>query len=330
MKGSLETKIGIFVVLAIIAGVLSVELAGELSFLKKGYTVRTYFDDAGDLRPGDPVKLGGIPIGSVNSIGWSEQIPGKVEIALFIESGTPIKTDSVAQIRFKGLLGSQFVALSFGSAQAPIIDDNAILESEELPDLGDLMERMESVAGGVENMTKTFSGDSFADLLAPLSDFVRVNTPRLTKAIENLESISDTLAKGEGTVGKLINDDELYAETMGVLTKLESTFEKASGSIESTLNDAQEILSNVKSGEGTMGQLLTQKKLYNEMESSMSALKEILSKINQGKGSVGLLVNDETFFNNLKLTLQKIEKATETLEDTGPISVLNNAANSLF
>ena len=249
---------------------------------------------------------------------------------MYLNEDAPIKTDSVAQIRFQGLLGSQFVALSFGTAEAPKIDENGILQSQELPDLGDLMEKMESVAGGVENMTKTFSGDSFADLLAPLSDFVRENSPRLTKAIENLESISDTIAQGEGTVGKLIKDEELYNETMGVLTNLESTFEKASGSIESTLNDAQEILSNVKNGEGTMGQLLTQKKLYDEMESSMTALKEILNKINQGEGSVGLLVNDETFFNNLKLTLQKIEKATESLEDTGPISVLNNAANSLF
>ena len=40
MKGSLETKIGIFVVLALIAGVLSIELAGELSFFKKGYPKR--------------------------------------------------------------------------------------------------------------------------------------------------------------------------------------------------------------------------------------------------------------------------------------------------
>lgn len=337
MKGSLETRIGIFVALAMIAGVLSIELAGELSFFRKGYSVRTYFDDAGELKVGDPVKLGGIPVGAISSIGWSEQQPGKVEIVLELNEGAPVKTDSQAEIRFQGLLGSQFIAISFGSPAAPLIDSNAILETRDLPDLGDIMERMESVAVGVEKMTKTFSGDSFADLLAPLADFVKENSPRLTKTVQNVETISNTIANGEGTIGKLINDDSLYSETMAMIGNLETTFDKAGKNVDlaledarSVLGDARGVMADVRNGEGTLGQLLTQKKLYQEMETSMTSLREILEKINQGNGSVGQLVNDQLFFNNLKLTLQKIEKATETLEDTGPISVINNVAGSLF
>ena len=60
------------------------------------------------------------------------------------------------------------------------------------------------------------------------------------------------------------------------------------------------------------------------------SLKEILEKINSGNGTLGELVNDASFLNNLKLTLRKVENATESLEDTGPLSVINNAANSLF
>ena len=71
-------------------------------------------------------------------------------------------------------------------------------------------------------------------------------------------------------------------------------------------------------------------KLYAETTSAMTNLKEILQKINQGQGSVGKLVNDEAFFNNAKMTLQKVEKATEGLEDQGPLSVLGIAVNSLF
>ncbi|MBC8095443.1 MAG: hypothetical protein H7Y43_06500 [Akkermansiaceae bacterium] len=62
----------------------------------------------------------------------------------------------------------------------------------------------------------------------------------------------------------------------------------------------------------------------------MTNLKEILEKINQGKGSVGKLVNDQEFYRNAKLTLQKLDKATEGLEDQGPLSVLGIAVNSLF
>jgi phospholipid/cholesterol/gamma-HCH transport system substrate-binding protein len=62
----------------------------------------------------------------------------------------------------------------------------------------------------------------------------------------------------------------------------------------------------------------------------MTNLKEILQKINRGDGSVGKLVNDDSLIKNLKVTLQKLDKATEGLEDQGPLSVLGIVANSLF
>jgi phospholipid/cholesterol/gamma-HCH transport system substrate-binding protein len=62
----------------------------------------------------------------------------------------------------------------------------------------------------------------------------------------------------------------------------------------------------------------------------MTNLKEILEKINQGNGTVGKLVNDQEFYKNAKLTLQKVDKATEGLEDQGPLSVIGILANGLF
>ena len=62
----------------------------------------------------------------------------------------------------------------------------------------------------------------------------------------------------------------------------------------------------------------------------MTNLKEIFQKINQGQGSVGKFVNDDSFYKNVKLSLQKLDKATEGLEDQGPLSVLGIAVNSLF
>jgi phospholipid/cholesterol/gamma-HCH transport system substrate-binding protein len=55
-----------------------------------------------------------------------------------------------------------------------------------------------------------------------------------------------------------------------------------------------------------------------------------MQKINRGEGSVGKLVNDESLLKNIKMSLQKLDKATESLEDTGPLSVLGTAVNSLF
>ena len=47
-------------------------------------------------------------------------------------------------------------------------------------------------------------------------------------------------------------------------------------------------------------------------------------------GAIGKLVNEQEFYKNAKITLQKVDKATEGLEDQGPLSVLGILANNLF
>ncbi len=46
--------------------------------------------------------------------------------------------------------------------------------------------------------------------------------------------------------------------------------------------------------------------------------------------TVGRLINDESLFKNAKLTLQKLDKTTEGLEDQGPLSILGMAVGTLF
>jgi phospholipid/cholesterol/gamma-HCH transport system substrate-binding protein len=52
--------------------------------------------------------------------------------------------------------------------------------------------------------------------------------------------------------------------------------------------------------------------------------------VNTGQGSIGKLVNDQEMMRNIKMTLQKLDKATEGLEDQGPLSVLGIVVNNLF
>ena len=90
------------------------------------------------------------------------------------------------------------------------------------------------------------------------------------------------------------------------------------------------MMAGIRNGEGVLGKLMTDEKLYTDVSDAMASLRDILAKINQGEGSVGKLVNDDTLIDNAKLTLQKLDKATEQLEDLGPLSVVGTAVNALF
>ena len=167
-------------------------------------------------------------------------------------------------------------------------------------------------------------------MLGPFTDFIKANKGPLTATIANLQSISTQISEGKGTVGKLIYDDALYNSAAATVTNLDDSVRSASAELKTTLADARKIVDQINAGQGTVGKLVKDETLYRETTASMTNLKEILQKINQGQGSVGKLINDQEFYKNAKLTLQKLDKATEGLEDQGPLSIMGVLVNNLF
>jgi phospholipid/cholesterol/gamma-HCH transport system substrate-binding protein len=145
--------------------------------------------------------------------------------------------------------------------------------------------------------------------------------------------MSDQIAQGKGTIGKLINDDTLYNSALSTVTSLQLSAGQANGLIADAhgmISEARTIVDRVNAGQGTLGLLTKDPTLYKETTATMTQAREILEKINHGQGSVGKLINDESFLKNAKLSLQKLDKATEGLEDQGPLSVLGIIINNLF
>jgi phospholipid/cholesterol/gamma-HCH transport system substrate-binding protein len=329
MKNTLETRLGIFFALAFIAGIIVLELAGGLD-LRRGNSIGALFKDVHELKVGDPVKMAGVQIGHVSKIGLEQ---GKVKVQFKVNPDAEVKTDSKATIKFAGLLGQNFVAVDFGSATAPKAAPGAILESTEQADLSQIMQKLDNVANGVENITKSFTGDRIDNLFGPITDFVKQNSAPLTATLGNLRIISDNIASGKGTVGKLINDDTLYVNVLTSVSNLQGTandLQSVMAEAKLVLTNANSIIVGINAGQGTVGKLVKDEALYHESTTAMMNLREILQKVNRGDGSVGKLVNDESLLKNVKLSLQKLDKATESLEDTGPLSVLGTAVNSLF
>lgn len=330
MRNTLETRLGIFFALALVAAFIVLEMAGGIEFFRKGQTLHARFQDAQELKVGDPVRMAGVQIGRVDKVGLDGD---RVRISFRANPEAMIKTDSVATIKFTGLMGQNYLSIDFGSPDAPKAAAGSTLQSKEQADLSDLMSKLDSVALNIENVTKSFTGDKIDNLLGPITDFLKQNTPALTATIGNMRIVSDRMANGEGTMGKLMKDDALYVSALSAVTNLEAT----TADIKLTLADARQVfqsaqstVNGINSGEGTLGKMLKDERLYNETTDAMTNLREILQKINRGQGSVGQMVNDDSLLKNVKLSLQKLDKATEGLEDTGPLSVLGTAVNSLF
>ena len=323
MKNTLETRLGIFFALALIAAFLIMEMIGSFDFFKRGIHVHARFNTVQELKEGDPVKMAGVQVGRVEKI---ELLEDKVDVTMKLNMPDNVRTDSKAIIKFAGLMGQNFVEIRFGSAAAPKADNNTLIKSEEQPDFSMLMARLDKVASGIERATESISGESFEKLLAPLTDFVKENNPRLTAILANFKIISTQVAEGKGSIGRLINEDTFYQSALAAVTNLNDTaFE-----IKAVVSQARNVVAEINEGKGTLGRLAKDDALYKESTTALTNLREILERINRGQGSIGKLVNDESLYKNAKLSLQKLDKATEGLEDQGPLTVLGIVVNGFF
>jgi phospholipid/cholesterol/gamma-HCH transport system substrate-binding protein len=325
MKNTLETRLGIFVTLAVLAAVLILDVVGGTERFQRGYRLNALFSNIQDLKVGDRVKMAGVEIGRIEKISLDET-NNKVKVAMKLKQGVAVRTDSTASIKFTGLMGQNYVAVEFGSSGAPVLLNDNYIPTTEAADFSAIMKKMDNVATGVENLTKTFSGDKIDNLLGPFTDFLKANRGPLTASIANLQAISSQIRAGEGTIGKLIYDQSLFNSAQAAVTNLDET----AFQVKLAFEDARKIIGNINSGQGTVGRLVKDDSLYRETTASMTNLKEVLLKINKGDGTVGKLINDQEFYKNAKLSLQKLDQATEGLEDQGPLSVLGTAVTKLF
>lgn len=325
MKNTLETRLGIFFALAIVAAVIILEMIGGMDFLRHGLRVNARFGNIQELKMGDAVKMAGKPVGRVDAIEFADQ---QVVVHMKITDPTAvIRTDSKATVKFSGLMGQNYVAIDFGTPNGiPIDRPDQTLESLEQADVANLVSKLDSVAGDIKKITGNLTDVKLDDLVGLAVEVIKENRSNMFGILTNTHRISEKINSGEGTLGRLISDDALYLSALSTVTNLNNTADD----VRAMIDETKALVASVRAGQGTLGRLTTDERLYREVTEAATNLKEILQKVNRGEGSVGKLVNDQTLIDNAKLTLQKLDKATESLEDQGPLSVIGILVNPLF
>src|SRR6185312_2382630 len=131
MKNSLESRLGIFVALAVVATVVIIEMLGGPEHFMRGYHLWALFSNVQELKVGDRVKMAGVEVGRVEQIKLEGE---KARVVMKMKHNVEVKTDSVATIKFTGLMGQNFVSLDFGNANT-LATEGTVLTSKEQPDL---------------------------------------------------------------------------------------------------------------------------------------------------------------------------------------------------
>lgn len=266
-----ETKVGLFAILCIVIISYATIKVSDRSIIAGGsYKFTVIMDTAIGLKTKTPVEISGIQVGVVSKISLDENDHAKVTLS--IGKGVRIPEGTKAYIRSKGFLGEIFVELRPGPVENPAVASDSELPyggvtgdvNMLLTQFNDIAKDVKSVTGSLKEMIGSDNAspvyravqnlDSFtaamkdvtvsneanlnriiynlATLTDQLKNVVQDNRANIDNSLANISDVTNKIASGEGTIGKLVNDDatvnkmndvaDNLNETLGGLKKLET------------------------------------------------------------------------------------------------------------
>lgn len=314
-----ELKIGLVSVFAVVmATTLIFLLSGEGGFFWQRYTIKTVFSNIAGLKPGAPVRLAGVEVGSVVDTPF---VGDRVEVVMEIgrDQAARITTGSVASLGSVSLLGEGAVDITSSTEGTPIPEWGYVRSGATAGSLTDVatqasagIEQITALVGDIRSgrgtMGQLVTNDSLYrdlnELVTAFEDVARtvtsgqgtlgrlMNDPAAARALEgslqNLEAVTARLRAGEGSLGRLLNDDAL------------------SQSLTSTTTNLEAITGRMSRGEGTAGKLMTEEVLYDRFTSVAGRLDTVMAALQQGDGTAGQLLRDKQLYENMNGTMAEV------------------------
>ena len=147
-KGSIETAVGIFVIIGLLCvGYLTIKLGKMDLFGKEIYHVYAKFQSVSGLKPGAYVEMAGVQIGQVDSITLDKKTQAAV-VKMKINKDFELSDDVIASVSTTGLIGDKYIKLSPGGSKKMLQSGDMITETESAVDLEALIGKY--VFGGVK------------------------------------------------------------------------------------------------------------------------------------------------------------------------------------
>ena len=325
-----SARVGLFFLLGVALVWVTFEtLSSGKFFDKHGYRVVADFDDLKALKVGDEVRLSGVQGGSVERTRLSGR---RAEAVLLIDPGVSIEGDAVATVAMSGLIGNSVVQITRGSAGAPPLLEGAEVRTEESPDFNSIMKQLSGVGTQLQTALAGLSAQINGDgkggpgLFQRLNEVVAEDSGKLGVTLSNLQAITDKINKGDGTIGRLVNDPRLHDELLASVAEIKS----AAAQARTLVAGAQAIVDQVKAGQGTVGTLVYDETAAADLKATLSNIRLVTDKLARGEGTLGRLIGDDGMYHNLETTLHKADRTLDGLNDSGPIEAVGVLANSLF
>ena len=283
MKMKKEVKIGIYAVVILLCAWAGIRFLSGLDVLGRSRTYIAHYEQVNGLQDAAAVVINGVKVGQVTGIELNKE-QGGVDIKLSVSKDYEIPTDSKAMMFSAGLMGGKSIEIKLGEATNYLKSGDVIQTGVTLDmfdtlanELGDIKVR---VATLLDNLNQTVSGvDSLID----------DNSKNLTKTVASLNAVMADLKKSN-----IIGNIDGFCATLNQNgAKLDS--------IITDINTVTHALNEQQSGE--------------KLAQAIAEVNTLLAKINSGNGSIGNLVSDEKLYKELAQASQNLSVLLADLKE---------------
>src|SRR5688572_17636770 len=263
--------IGLIVVGLLLLSYATYRVGKIFDVFAKRYTLITLVSDVSGLREGAPVTLAGQRVGQVSGITFipveGKRGPNNLIIALDISQDVKdqIRKNSRVFLRAQGLLGEKFVDITPGSTQFAILQESDTIPAESSMDIEMFLAR----------------GGAMLD--------------SASRAVSDVQRLAKSIVAGEGTLGQLFQNDQLYRGMLGATTDMRLTLRG--------LNDPS----------GTFGRIIHDPALYNRLISAVTRIDSIGNAIMRGNGSFGKMIQSDSLYRGLLTAVMRGDSAAAGL-----------------
>jgi phospholipid/cholesterol/gamma-HCH transport system substrate-binding protein len=238
-KLDVELKAGMFLCFGLVVMMITIlMMGGGKSLFQKYYRVNLEVLDAGGLAVGASIRSGGLKIGRVEDITFTENYGGvKITMVIEIEFKQRIRQDSVVRFQTQGVLGDKYLEVAAGTAEQPAVEDGGTIQAEIGKDLGAVLadgssavellkENLANLKVITASMTqKNQMANIMRDLTATSANLKEVSqtfkssnlTQEMATTMKNFRIVSERVKNGEGTIGALFSDASLYEDLKGLI-----------------------------------------------------------------------------------------------------------------
>lgn len=312
MKLSREVKTGIVVVVSIALFIYGYNFLKGRDLFSTSTDLYARYDRVEGMTANSAVWLNGFKVGQVRDIRLDPKTNQLIVHFTISNSDARIPVNAIARIASDGLLGTKVVQLVIpdGTEPARLSADQFAADGDTLA--GDVAKGLQDAVTAEVKPLK----DKVQGLVASIDSVVTIVQVILNKdARENLvqsfESIKNALSTFEHTAQEL---DTLVASERNRLSDILAKIQ----SITTTLANNNDKLTAIMSNTAAITDSLAKSNLtqtINRVNTVMGEVAGIMTKINNGDGSMGLLINDKKLYNNLDSTSAALNRLITDLNE---------------